>query len=281
MKRWLVIGGGVLVVLVLVVAGVLFFVASNLGDIVKKGVEEFGPRLTQSEVRLDQAEVEARSGRGALRGLFVGNPAGFESPSIFELGEISLDVDITTLTSDTIVIREIVIAAPKVTYEIRPNGDNVSALRENVQRALGGTEGGAGGGNGSSSEEASGAERKFVIENLYLRDGEVSVAASALPGQALGGTLPLPDIHLTDLGKDDGGADPAVVLDKVIEAVTEQVGVAVADVDLEGLLEGVTGEAAEQLRGVLEDTAGEGAGRALQELEGAGDRLKGLLGDGN
>ncbi len=276
MKRWLLIGGGVVAVLVLVVVGVLVFVVANLDSVIKAGVERFGPEVTQTDVRLDDVEVSARSGRGALRGLFVGSPAGFEAPSMFELGEVSLDIDVASLTSDTIVVREIVVDAPQITYELGPDGSNIDALRRNVEQAVGnGGSGDGAAGGGSGSQGDSDGVRKIIIENLYVRGGQIGVAATALPGQTLQATLP--DIHLTDLGKDRGGADPAVLVDQIVTAVTEQIVVAVAGVDLEGLLEGATGQAKEQLQGVLEDAAGEGAGRALQELEGAGERLKGVL----
>lgn len=277
MKRFLVIGGGIVVVLVLVVVGVLFFLVANLDSAIKAGVEKFGPQVTQTEVRLDDVEVSARSGRGALRGLFVGNPAGFETPSIFELGEVSVDIDVRSIASDTIIIHEIVITAPQVTYEIGPNGSNIDALRRNIEQAVGPGEGGGGG--ASDGQEDDDAGRKIIIENLYVRGGQINVATTALPGQSLGATLP--EIHLTDLGKDSGGAGPAVIIDEVIAAVTEQVGAAVANVDLQGLLEGATGEATEQLRDVLEGVESGDPGKALQELEGAGERLKGLLGGGN
>jgi hypothetical protein len=42
------------------------------------------------EVRLNEAEVSATSGQGALLGLTIGNPKGFKTDSAFRLGEISL-----------------------------------------------------------------------------------------------------------------------------------------------------------------------------------------------
>ncbi len=275
MKRWLMIGGGVVVVLVLVVVGVLFFVVANLDSVIKAGVENLGPRVTQTDVRLDDVEVSPRSGQGALRGLFVGNPAGFEAPSIFELGEISLEIDVATITGDTVVVREIVIAAPKITYELGPNGNNVDALRRNVEQAVGDGTGGSdgGGGDASGGQQDEAAQRKVIIENLYVRNGQIDVVATALPGQSLGTTLP--DIHLTDLGKDTGGAAPAALVDEIIAAVTQQVGVAIAEIDLEELV-GVPEEAVDLLRGALEG-GGEGAEKTLQDLGGAAERLKGLL----
>ena len=123
--------------------------------------------------------------------------------------------------------------------------------------------------------DPSAAQQLLPLVYNELRKLAAAKLAREKPGQTLQATLP--DIHLTDLGKDRGGADPAVLVDQIVTAVTEQIVVAVAGVDLEGLLEGATGQAKEQLQGVLEDAAGEGAGRALQELEGAGERLKGVL----
>jgi hypothetical protein len=66
------------------------------------------------KVRLNEAAVSANSGQGTLRGLSVGNPKGFKTPTAFELDEISLTLDIGRITSDPIVIKEILgVAAPR------------------------------------------------------------------------------------------------------------------------------------------------------------------------
>ena len=71
-------------------------------------------------------------GKGAIRGFLVGNPAGFETPSAFKLGEVSVSLDIGLLSSDTFRIYEIVIAAPEVTYECKSDGSNLETLKRNV-----------------------------------------------------------------------------------------------------------------------------------------------------
>ena len=78
-------------------------------------------------MRLNEAAVSATSGQGALRGLSVGNPKRFKTPTAFELDEISLTLDIGSITSDPIVIKEIVVSAPRVTYELGPQGSNIDA----------------------------------------------------------------------------------------------------------------------------------------------------------
>jgi hypothetical protein len=83
---------------------------------------------------LNEAAVSANSGQGTLRGLSVGNPKGFKTPTAFELDEISLTLDIGSITSDPIVIKEIVVSAPRVTYELGPRG--AISTREPLRRRL-------------------------------------------------------------------------------------------------------------------------------------------------
>ena len=129
MKRALIIGS---VVLVIVVA-VVFFLLANLGSIVKTVVEKVGSEATKAKVTLDKADVSVTSSKGTLRGLAVGNPAGFRTDSALKFAEISVDLDVSTVRSDVIVVREIVIGAPRITYEFAAGGSNIETLRKNVQ----------------------------------------------------------------------------------------------------------------------------------------------------
>jgi hypothetical protein len=51
-------------------------------------------------------ELDLTSGKGALRGLVVGNPEGFKTPSAFQLGAISIKVDKDASSGEKIVITE-------------------------------------------------------------------------------------------------------------------------------------------------------------------------------
>lgn len=235
MKRWLLIGGGVVVV---IVAG-LFYLYSSLGSLIKTAVEKYGSEITQAKVRLNKAELSATSGTGALRGLFVGNPQGFKTASAFQLGEISLTLDVGTITSDPIVIKEIVVSAPEVTYELGPQGSNIDAIKRNVDAYTK-----AGKGSGTTEKTESTAEskepgRKVVIENLYIRNGRVKVG-STLSDKTM--SVPLPDIHLTNIGKQKGGATPGEVAERIIGALGQSANTAIASVDTSKVL----GEAKKQ-----------------------------------
>ena len=262
MKKGLKIGGGVAAVLVVVLAAVFYFVFTSLGSLIVAAVERFGSEATQAEVELKGAEVSVTSGEGALRGLRVGNPKGFATDSALRLGEVSLKLDVATVTSDPVVIKEIVVRAPEVTYELGEAGSNIDALKRNVdryakQKSSGGQGTGAGGGGAGGP--------KLIIENLYVRGGSVEISATGLGGKTL--SVPLPAVHLKNIGKDTGGATPDEVMATLFSSVSGNVGKAVSPLVLDKLTGAAEGGAA-------------GAEDALEKgAKDAEDTLKKLLGD--
>jgi len=250
---------GVAVLVVVIGVGVYWFLG-NLDSIIREAIEKYGSEITKTEVTLDKVEVSPTSGAGSLSGLTMGNPAGFESDYAFKLGQVSVTLNTDSIGGETIVIKEVVIAAPAVTYEIGSAGSNIDAIRKNVEAYTGG------GGSGGSDDKES--DVKLVIENLYIRDGKVNVSATALGGKSLG--APLPTIHLKDIGKDSGGASPGEVADKIIKAVSKGATQAVGTLNLDKILGGAGGVAKDAMdkgKGIMEQ--GKGAvGGTLNKLLG-------------
>src|SRR5215831_3547582 len=105
---------GLLVLVVLIIAAgvtVHFF----LDDAIKRGVETYGPDVTKVSVKLDAVNLMLLSGSGKIKGLLIGNPEGYKSPSSIEVGMGSLGLKPASLLSDKIVIESIVLEAPMVT----------------------------------------------------------------------------------------------------------------------------------------------------------------------
>jgi len=269
MKRVLLIG--VAAVVVIIVAAVVLLY-SNLDSIVKAAIERVGSQATQTKVTLDSVKISPTSGEGSLKGFRLGNPAGFKTESAMRFGEVSVKVDVASVTSNVIVIKEVVIGAPQVTYEIdTQGGSNISTIQKNVDafaKSMG--TGQAGAAKPEATKESGG--KKVVIDNLYIRDGKVSVAAAFLAGREMGASLPT--IHLTNIGKDKGGATPAEVADKILSSITQAATKAVSQLGIDKMMkQGVEG-AQKMMEG--------GAGDAKKAIEGGtkgvGDTVKGLFG---
>lgn len=272
MSRKLMIGGGILAVLVIVVVVGVTVLLGNLGDIVKAVVEDVGSDTAGVSVTLNNADIDITSGKGTLSGLTVGNPSGFKTDYAFSLGAISVAVDTGTVTSDTIVIKEIRVTKPSVIYELGDKSSNIDTIQANVEKKTGGS--------GGQQESASSGEEgpKLIIENVYVTDGDVNVSAGFLGGKKVGSSLP--NIHLKDIGKEKGGASPAEVAQKIIDAITKSAEKSVAGIDISKFTGDLDKAALDALGSLKSGAAAGDAGKAIDSImsgggKAAGDAVKG------
>lgn len=270
MKRAIVIG---VVAVVVVIGGAVFFLFSNIDSIVKAAVEEVGSRATQTKVTLNSVKISPTSGEGALNGFRMGNPAGYKTESAMRFGTVSVKVDVASITKDIILIKEVVIAAPQITYELGGGGSNIATIQKNVDAFAKSMGAGSGGAKPETSKAEGG--KKVIIENLYIRNGKIGVSASVLGGRQM--DAPLPTIHLKDIGKDKGGASPAEVADKVLSAIGDGAKKAVGSLGLDKMMDGVK-EGVEGAKKMMEGGAGDTKKAIESGTKGVGDAVKGLFG---
>jgi hypothetical protein len=262
-------------VLALAAAGlVYFFGAQALNSGVKKGVETIGPRVTQTSVTLDSVSLSPFSGSGTLKGLNVGNPEGFKSENIFQLGQIDIQIDTGTVFSDKIIIDKIHIRQPAISYEKKLTTSNVKELQKNIEAFTGPKDPAA-----PDPEADSGAKKQVVIRKLIIEDGTIYVGALGV-----GQTVQLPMIEMNDIGEGGDNITLAEAIDLILGKVLGNIGPAIANAGE------LTKQAAETIKtqglekvGQATDKAGEAAGKAGEAasdaVNKATDSIKNLLGN--
>jgi hypothetical protein len=197
--------GILVVVLVVAATGAVWFGFSQLGA----AIARYGSAATHTRVTVGAVGVSLATRAGTISSVVVGNPDGFSTPNALAVGAITVRVDPASLTrSGPILIQEVDIEQPRITYEVGARGSNLETIARNAQ------------GDTGSTAAAPGAQRKIIIEDLYVRDGEIAVSASVLHGHAL--TVPLPDIHLSRIGSDGGGATPAQIASTLADAISSK-----------------------------------------------------------
>jgi len=263
MKKWFLIGGAVVAVIILF----LIWGVSNLGPLIKNAVNTYGPKITKTEMRLADVGISIFSGEAKLKDFYLGNPKGFKSPDAMKVGSVYVDVDEGSLTGDTIIIDKIEVVRPEITYEKVRGTDNFQRILDNVKRTVGS------GAASTKAPEKEGGGKKLLIRDFVLRGGKVNLAMPMLAEKGV--SAPLPDIHLRDVGK--GGASPAKAFEEVFAALYEKItSRAVTDVLNQGLkalgpgMEALGEGAKSKLEGVTQG--------AKKELEGVTDKVKGLFG---
>ena len=218
-----------IVALVIIALVVVFF---SLNSIVKKGVETVGPMITKVDVKLGSADISPFSGSGRLSKLVVGNPEGFKSPQCMQVGDAKVGVQIGSVLKDVIVVNEINVQSAEITLEGSLKGNNLSKLMDNIQgsSAEAGNQPKPKGQAPAAGESKS--SKKFIVKDVLIEGTKVH-AALDIPGLGMQNfTLPLPPVHVQDIGVKEGGvtaeqltqAIMKPVFDATMTAVEQQVG---------------------------------------------------------
>jgi len=233
MKKFLIV-----LVFAVVLLGVgLWFLATNLNGLVASAIETHGSEVTETTVSVAGVDISLREGSGSISNLRIGSPEGFRARDVFELGDITVDLDVESLGNDPIVIEEIRIRAPVIHAEFLEDGSsNLQELRRRIEQHTAGAGGGPGGG---------GAEKKLRIQRFVFEEGRIEVDASALGLEPR--TIELPEIRLNDVGG-EAGAPPDRVAQVALGELTRRTASEIASGEVQRLIE-------EKLGGSLEDAA--------------------------
>ena len=252
---------GLAIVGVILVAGVLILY-SSMGAIITAAITTAGPEIIKANVKLDETVIDTSTGKASLHGLLIGNPEGFKTESAFKMDKIEVALNTDSITSDTVIINKIDIVAPEVTYELGGSGSNVSAIQDNVDAFVKQYVGASESKEKTPAKEEGGT--KMVIDHVYVKGGKVNVSATLLGGKSM--TVPLPDIHLQDIGKKQNGATPGEVVQTIIGALNKAILKAVTPLNLDKVGD-VAGKAVKGVGDTLEKGA-----------KGMTDSVKGLFG---
>ena len=213
---------GLLILALIAGAAVYYVLSGGLNQQIKKGVEKYGPQVTQTAVTLEDVNLSILSGNGSLTGLNVANPEGFKSANIFSLGEIDLQVDTGTVLSDKIIIDHILIKKPEISYEKTLTSSNLKQLLQNIEEFTGPAD--SSDDTAATPEPETGAKKQVVIKQLVIEEGTVYVGV-----MGVGQTVTLPRIEMNDIGEDGKQMTMAEVIDLVLSKVLQSIGPAIAN----------------------------------------------------
>ena len=257
-----------LVGIVVVLAVLVLVLQFALGPIIKEAAERGGPMMLGTRVDVTNAYTRILSGVVRLEGVVVGPPEGFDA-NVFEMQNFRFDLDPASLLGgpdDPIVIRDITVEGPFVTYELKGLKDNLHKLLSNL---------GADDGEKPEEDEKESPEeekeggRKVVIEHFLFKDAKVRVAVAN--GKGL--PIPLPDIELRDIGKASGGATALDAVGQILRQIT--VGTVKAAAGAVVDLGGATVDAVTDVAGAAADVVTGAAGAvtdAIGSLFGSSDK---------
>lgn len=224
-KKLSVIGASLLVLTILLVV--------FLGSVIKGAIETVGPSVLGVPIQVEKVRVNLLTGGVRVKAFSIGNPEGFHTPSMVALDEFKMSISLPSLFTDTVVIKEILIEGAKLTFEKSLTSNNIETLEKQL-----------------AQKEDDGAGKKVIVEDFRSKGAKLNVSVTGLKGKQL--SLPMPPIHLTDIGKESDGFSPLEFTKEIMGVVNKTVvAVVSSSVDFAGnSLKGISDGAGSVLKGI-------------------------------
>lgn len=245
------------------------------GRALKLGIETAGSQALDVPVTVDKVSFSILGGWVKLENLKVANPEGYQHENLLELGSGEMDVNIRSLLSDKIIVKSITLDDMSVVIEQK---ELVHSNLQEILDALPTPE--------EAEAQAEEPGKKVHVDKVTITDATVKAKLLPVPGRLDTVTVPLGDIEITDLGKDDK-MTPVRLVAEILQAVA--VGIAEKGRDLlpDDMI-GAMGTVLEESGKMLKDAGkkvlekGTDVGRDLIEggkdlKEDVAEGLKGLL----
>lgn len=223
---------GALAILLVVLVSASLLGAWRLGPIVKHAVETMAPDRLGVPVTVKRVSIKPFRGRVEVQGLVISNPDGFQTPTAFDLGELILSLDLWSLRSDVIHIRELRIRQPRMTVEMDGRRNNVAVILAHARarhapepetdeqpapppqpRRPGRPE--------ATVPADKPAPKRVKLDRFVFEAATVTVSARLL-GPQQSTTLALPTIEMRELGHPDG-LPPAEIARQIGDTLTARV----------------------------------------------------------
>lgn len=284
--KWLLL---LMIILVILIVGGVYYVIHYLDwqSKVQELVHIYGSQVVGTDVNIGHIDISLKNGNGAVSNITVANPTGYGQNYIINLGNVAVSLDkdsVMKVISETakksgpkvktVVINEVRISKPEVTYELmnlnRNNADDILAnIKQNTATSAK---------KEPKPENPDAPQYNVAIKKVVIEDGTATVAAGLL-GVSKSLSLNLPTITIKDLGTPKQGVSIEAGLARVFQEILKTTVNAVKNVDLSGLLGGVgdlaTG-AADAATDVAKGAAGAATDAAGAAVNGVTDGVKNL-----
>ncbi|OPZ79441.1 MAG: AsmA family protein [Alphaproteobacteria bacterium ADurb.Bin438] len=169
-----------------------FAINSIATSVIKKQVSA----ITQSKVEIEDFDLDIFNGKLLIKGFVIENLKGYKSPNLLSLGTLSVSLDPKTVFENTIIVKEVLIDKVSIALETNKKGQsNIEIVEKNAKIAE--NEAGEKQEVAEISDDSKPA-KKVIIEKLVFSNSEI---ITNLGPELI--TIPLPNLTLKDIGKND------------------------------------------------------------------------------
>ncbi len=198
-----------LAILILVIAALVLI--DIFGErAVKIGIEAAATKTLNVGVSIDEVELSIMGGKLGIENLSINNPTGYQYEKLLELKDGEIQVEVRSLLSDVVEIREIKLDGVKLVLEQKGLSNNLQEIIKTISA------------RSKAKDEPKKVGKKLHIDNLEITNVVVKVKLLPVPGKIDTIPLKLSPIKMTDLGSDNK-LDTAALTGKILLALADGV----------------------------------------------------------
>jgi hypothetical protein len=191
---------------------ILILINAFAGRAVKLGIEVGATKALNVAVKVRDVSLSLTGGKLGLTELSIDNPPGYQHDKMLELNKARVAVDIKSLLSDTVNIKEIYLDGVDVVLEQRGvSGNNIQDIISSIETK-----------EKEPSRPAEPSGKKLHIDSLEISNVTVKAKLLPIPGKGDTVTLKLSPIKMTNLGGDNK-MDVAKLSSKILLAIADGV----------------------------------------------------------
>lgn len=201
------------IVIAVLIAG-LVAVGMTIDGFVESSIEDAGSDILNAKVEVDDIDISLFGGTADMDGFLVYNPEGFSDETALSLRGIDIKLDLKSLFSETVIVKEVHVKNPEILFEQQKAKINLRELSKNIS---------------SGSEEES--DKNLIIEKFILEEGSVRILSDIEKERTLNASIDR--IELNDIGK-SGTNTMQQTLRQVLEPIIKN---ALSEAAKKGLLD--------------------------------------------
>ena len=173
------------------------FIRMQLDKEILNAINTYGPQVTLSEVTVQNVSFSIFSGKGVVKELKIGSPRGFRSSYAIKIPKIVIDIKLSSVFSDCILIESIKIDRPEIIFEHGVPENNLVVLMNNLK-------------NYSSTLSSKKLSKRLVrVGNIDISTGVVHIYS---PEEGLSpDSIPLRSLSLNELNNGNKGQIPGMI----------------------------------------------------------------------
>jgi len=193
MKKLAILVGGLVVLLVAVVAIVLV----SLDAIARAAIERGSTYALGVPTTLGSANIGILSGEFTMKDLVVANPEGFDGDYFFRLDEGFVAVSLGSLRQETIELPTLALTGVRMNLQKKGGKANYTVITKNLKKLESRDTADK---DGEPHDEDGDSGKSFMIHEIVIKDVRVTVDVLPIGGTLTRVEIPIEEVRLTEVG---------------------------------------------------------------------------------